>query len=77
MDGEELLQGFGRAIRARRLRAGLSQEAFAHEIGLHRTYFSAIERGERNPSFRNLVRISEGLGVPLSALLRDAERGGA
>lgn len=35
-------------VRTLRERTGLSQEAFADRIGMHRTYWSAIERGEKN-----------------------------
>ena len=74
MDADALLLGLGQAFRARRERQGWSQEAFAQSIGLHRTYYSAIERGERNPSFRNLHRIAEGLDLPLSTILKSAEK---
>ena len=37
----------GSVIRARRRAAGISQEAFATEVGIHRTYIGAVERGER------------------------------
>lgn len=67
-------RALGSAIRAYRQRLGLSQERFAGLIELHRTYVGAIERGERNPSFRNLVKIATGLGIPLSELLREAEK---
>ena len=65
---------FGRALRANRTRLGFSQEGFALHVGLHRTYVGGIERGERNPSLRNMQRLADGLGVPLSELLRDAEQ---
>lgn len=63
----------GAVVRAQREAAGKSQEAFAAEVGIHRTYLGAIERGERNPALRNLERIAAGLRVPLSALLAAAE----
>lgn len=63
----------GLAIRQLRLGAGVSQEAFATRCGLHRTYVGGIERGERNVSFANLLRIAGALGVPVSELLRRYE----
>jgi transcriptional regulator with XRE-family HTH domain len=43
-----------------------SQEELAFRS--HRTYIGGIERGERNPSFTNIVRLCDGLGIKLSAL---------
>jgi transcriptional regulator with XRE-family HTH domain len=41
---------------------------------MHRTYVSEIERGLRNPSFRNLFKLAAALEVPLSDLVGQAER---
>jgi transcriptional regulator with XRE-family HTH domain len=59
----------GLAIRQLRRAGGISQEAFAASCGLHRTYVGGIERGERNVSFANLLRIADALGVRPSELL--------
>ncbi len=59
----------GLAIRQLRRASGISQEAFAASCGLHRTYIGGIERGERNVSFANLLRIADALGVRPSELL--------
>lgn len=64
----------GRVIRQLREAAGYSQEGFADEVGVHRTYMGAVERGEVNISLRNLVRIAEALGLRVSELIRRAER---
>ncbi len=55
----------------KRLRAanGLSQEALAHEAGLHRTYLSDLERGERNPTIDVIDRIAKAYDVTLGTLL--------
>lgn len=66
-------EALGRAVRALRERAGLSQEQLAARCGLHRTYVGGIERGERNVSFSNLLRLASALGVRSSRLLADAE----
>lgn len=72
---EEALQALGDAIRARRGEIdGLSQEGLADLAGMHRTYVSEIERGLRNPSYRNLVKLAAALEVSLSALVARAER---
>lgn len=63
----------GLAIRAWRVQRKLSQEDLAYEAGVHRTYLGGIERGERNPSYTNLLRIASALEVPLSELIARAE----
>ena len=65
---------FGRAIRDLRADRGLSQEQLGYDSGLHRTYIGGIERGERNPSLANILRIAEALGVSPSDLLAATER---
>ena len=59
---------FGERIRELRLAKGLSQEEMAFKAGVHRTYLGGIERGERNPSLKNIAAIAEALGVTLSIL---------
>lgn len=56
-------------IRRYRKARGVSQQDFALEIEMDRTYFGGIERGERNVSIDNIERIAKGLGIPPSALL--------
>lgn len=65
---------FGRAVRNLRLRKGLSQEGLAEIAGIHRTYMGDVERGTRNIALVNMTRIAHALGVPLSELLREAEK---
>ena len=59
---EELIN-FGLRIKELRLKASLSQEALAAECSLDRTYISGIERGLRNPSLKNIIRIAKSLNV--------------
>jgi len=69
------LKALGEAIRKRRGEIdGLSQEGLADLAGMHRTYVSEIERGLRNPSFRNLFKLAVALDIPLSDLIAQAER---
>lgn len=63
------LQTLGCRVRERRERVGLSQEAMAEKCGVHRTYYSAIERGERNVTVLTLLRISHGLGTDVADLV--------
>ena len=51
----------GTRIRKRRKELGVSQEELADRAGLHRTYVGAVERGERNVSFYNILRLSRAL----------------
>jgi len=60
---------FGANLRKLREEQGLSQEAFADEAGLHRTYISDIERGVRNPTIVVVEKIARALGVTPGALL--------
>jgi transcriptional regulator with XRE-family HTH domain len=69
----EIEKTLGEAIRASRLANGWSQEELSFESGLHRTYIGAVERGEKNLTVKNLVRISSALGMPASTLMAAAE----
>lgn len=74
MDYEALREGLGNVIRSERYRRGIrSQEGLAHAAGLHPAYVGSVERGERNVSLQNLVRIAGALGMPLSELIAEAE----
>lgn len=61
----------GRAIRKQRLALGLSQEKLAEKANLHWTYIGGIERGERNVSLINIVKIARALKTRVSELLAD------
>lgn len=69
----EIEKTLGEAIRARRLANGWSQEELSFESGLHRTYIGAVERGEKNLTVKNLVRIAGALGVQASKLMAVAK----
>jgi transcriptional regulator with XRE-family HTH domain len=71
MEGE-LQRIVGRNLRRYRVERGLSQEAFADEMGVHRTYFSSVERGERNLTLQTLERIAAFLAVDPRSLLEDS-----
>jgi len=59
----------GKTIVAARVEQGYSQEEFAEQMGVHRTYFSSVERGERNLTLQTLERIADFLGVDPRTLL--------
>ncbi|MFC4595883.1 helix-turn-helix domain-containing protein [Sphingobium tyrosinilyticum] len=60
-------------VRRFRMETGLSQQDFAYEIEMDRTYFGGIERGERNVSIDNIERIANGLKVQPFLLLVEAD----
>ena len=68
------LAALGQVVRRHREGLGLSQEKFAFEVELDRTYVSGIERGVRNPTVATLLRLTGILGITPSALLKAAER---
>jgi transcriptional regulator with XRE-family HTH domain len=71
MEGD-LQRVVGRNLRAYRRARGLSQEAFADVLEVHRTYMGGIERGERNLTLQSVERIAKRLQVePLSLLVSE------
>lgn len=69
MHPEIARKAFGENVRKRRHKLRLSQEELADRAELHRTYVGSIERGERNVSLENIVRLAAALGVKPAALL--------
>jgi len=59
---------FGRAIRRVREEQKINQEEAAERCGLHRTYYSGVDRGIRNVSLVNIERIAKGLKTSLSKI---------
>jgi len=66
---EQILCKFGLHIKALRKNKNLSQERLASLSELDRTYISGIERGKRNVSLLNIIKIAEALELKASALL--------
>ena len=58
-------------VRRLRVLAGLSQEAFAVDAGIDRTYVSRVERGLENPTVAVLARVAKALGVDIVALVSE------
>jgi transcriptional regulator with XRE-family HTH domain len=67
---EDIRLRFGNAVREKRHKLGVSQEAFADLCGLDRTYVGGIERGERNVALVNVEKIARALRISLSELFR-------
>lgn len=61
---------FGRAIRRIREERGMTQDEAAEKCGLHRTYYSGIERGIRNVALVNIGRIAKGLKTTLPDIFK-------
>jgi transcriptional regulator with XRE-family HTH domain len=64
------LVALGQRVLELREAAGMTQEQLAHAAGLHWTYIGQIERGKRNPTYRNVRRLAKGLGIDTAKLLR-------
>lgn len=65
-DPKEVL---ARNLRRLRRSTGLSQEELAARAGLHRTYVSSVERGQRNVSLENIFALARGLGCAPQELI--------
>jgi transcriptional regulator with XRE-family HTH domain len=74
MAEETLSERFGKLVRRLREENGYSQEDFAFRVGLHQTYVSSVERGERNVTIGTADRIARALGMTLSGLFSELER---
>jgi transcriptional regulator with XRE-family HTH domain len=61
---------FGERVRSFRAKRSLSQEQLADLAELDRTYISGIERGIRNVSLMNIVKIADALDINPSELLK-------
>lgn len=76
MDRNGLQRTFGIVVRGVREQRQLSQEELADLAGLHRTYISLLERGQRNPSLDVMSRIAAALDTTPSAILLAVEKNG-
>lgn len=65
---------FGRRVRVRRQELGLSQEALADASELHWTFVGQVERGQRNLTLHNIIKIADGLGVDPGDLVKQLHR---
>lgn len=65
------LVALGRRLYELRTAAKMTQEALAQTAGLHWTYVGQIERGERNLTYKNVLKLARGLGVEPERLMPD------
>ena len=65
---------FGDALRELRKERGASQEGLALKSGLNRGYYGDVERGERNVSLANMLKIADALEIPVSGIHARAEQ---
>lgn len=61
-----------RLLRAEREHRQLSKYAVAQRSGVSESMISLVERGLRNPTMELLLRIADGVGADLPALIRKA-----
>lgn len=66
----DILERFGNRVRELRKRRGWSQEEFAMQCELDRTYVGGIERGQRNVALRNIERIAATLDLTIAQLMK-------
>ncbi len=68
--GKDIKLRFGQRLRELRRERGLSQEELAFRAGLHRTYVSSAERGQRNVALVNLEKLARALEIEIADLFR-------
>ena len=61
---------FGERVRRRRERHGWSQMDLAERAGMHFSFVSSIERGQRNVTLTSILKIAQGLGVDPAVLIK-------
>jgi len=69
-----VLIAFGKAVRRYRKEKGLSQEAFADECGIDRSYMGGVERGERNLALVNIEKIIVALDMQPSEFFKALDK---
>ena len=70
MENKDISTRVRERIKAIRLRKQLSQGDIARTLGVHPAYISQIERGERNPTLRNIEKIAKAMGVSVGELMK-------
>lgn len=73
MDKSDVLKRVGLKIRELREKQGISQEEFAARAGLDRSYYGGVERGERNLSTINIIKIAFALDSEVGEMFPQIE----
>ncbi len=68
---DNILIAFGDRVREIRKMKTLTQEEVSEITGFHRTYIGMVERGERNPSLKNIEVFAKAFGMTVSELLKN------
>ena len=63
------IKRLGMTVKRLRLKRGLTQEALAKKVNVHRIYLAQIEGQAKTPSLRVLERLARALKVKVSELL--------
>lgn len=63
---------FGQRLRNLRTERKISQEKLGEMAGLHRTFVSMVERGERNVTLATVEKLAKALGRTMADLMPDA-----
>jgi len=66
---DKSLKHIGNKLQAARKLKGLTQEELSNKVGITRSYYAQVERGERNPTTTVIMSIVEALGVDISDVL--------
>lgn len=74
IDENKIKERFGKVLKKVRVAKGYSQEGLAELSGLHRTYISEVERGDRNLSLINIVKLCDSLDVTTSSFFEIMEQ---
>lgn len=69
----QLVKSFAKALKARRKSAGLSQEEFAHRLGLSVSYISLLETENRQPTLTVLAAVAGEFGISLAEFAAEIE----
>jgi len=66
----KLLLDLGKRLKQLRVKSKMSQNDLSNACNLHITYISSIERGGRNVSFLNIVKLAKALRCDPETLFR-------
>jgi transcriptional regulator with XRE-family HTH domain len=74
MQADQVSKAFGKALRAQREAAGISQEGLALTAEVDRTFVSQMERGIRQPTLTTLCKLAQALDMRPSTLVARMEK---